>query len=446
MTSLRDDRLGLEREILEILAGASGIDDGVFGALARAFSRLCANGNAGIASLTGHGEGVAVLAAHPVPPAFDDEAWPADAALATLIASDTGASAPLGTYDFWLAAVGVAPGRHHLSGIAIRADDGTALGVLFTVGAIDTAFAKSPLLPLLCQRAARELQARAHRATLRANQLLYRTAAQIAGNRVLVHDRAGILRDVSPDDGANWPYVRELIIGRHFSESIPPGPAALFANAQRTVLDTGETWIGEYEIDLPQGRRWREIRVAAFDRDHTLSVIRDITEARLALQALRDSEMHKRAIVEALPDTLLVNDADGVYVEAPVVSEGAWRYDTIDALGKRFADVLPAPVATLFANGQAAVLRHRRTVPGRIRDRRGWQHTLARIPHGAARCPADVDDRARRHRAEACAGFAARQRVAAAQCRAARTGRHFLDRSRRARSSTATRRCGARSS
>jgi hypothetical protein len=75
MFSVRDDTRRLEREIL---TRAGGNDNGVFGALMRAFSLLCANGNAGIASLTGQGEGVAVLAAYPVPPAFDDEAWPAE--------------------------------------------------------------------------------------------------------------------------------------------------------------------------------------------------------------------------------------------------------------------------------------------------------------------------------------------------------------------------------
>ena len=353
MNSLHDDTRRSERAILELLAGTGG-GDATAGALAHAFSLLGNNGNGCLASLIG--DGVSVLAAYPVPPAFDQAAWPADAALASLLKAPGAASAPLGSYDFWLAAVGVPPGRHQLNGIAVRDDTGRPLGLLCCVGASDTSFASSPVLPVLLRRCAQELRAREEKAALHQDLQRYRAATQLAGCRVLLHDRAGILREVSAGDVPGWHWQPDSIVGHHFSERMPPGPAALFASAQRSVLDTNDTWVGEYEIDLPQGRRWRELRVAAFDADHTLAVIRDITDSHHALEALRHSELRSRAILDALPDTLLINDANGVYLEAPLVRGGAWQYDTVDALGKRFDEVLPPSIAAQFSAGQATVL------------------------------------------------------------------------------------------
>ncbi|MEI2781884.1 MAG: PAS domain S-box protein [Candidatus Competibacter sp.] len=71
--------------------------------------------------------------------------------------------------------------------------------------------------------------------------------------------------------------------------------------------------------------------------------MRDITERRRSEQALRESAARLRAIVNAVPDVLLVLDEDGRYVE--ILSQTQLLYtDPAVLKGRLIADVLPADV------------------------------------------------------------------------------------------------------
>ena len=71
--------------------------------------------------------------------------------------------------------------------------------------------------------------------------------------------------------------------------------------------------------------------------------MRDITERRRSEQALRESAARLRAIVNAVPDVLLVLDEDGRYVE--ILSQTQLLYTDPTVLkGRLIADVLPADV------------------------------------------------------------------------------------------------------
>lgn len=349
MATLREDPTV---KVLELLAASGG--DSAFGALAEAFARLGGYAEAGIAQLMP--AGVVVLASYPLPQAYDDEPRPPDGVLRHILDAPGGAAVALAPGDFWLAPG--APGDMHrqLHGIAVRAEDGTPLGLLFGLAATASEFVAPPVLPLLLSRAVAELRQHAALAAQQSATELYRRAVEIAGHRALLHDRDGVLREVSVGESVSWPYARERILGEHFSKWMPQRPAALFDAARAGVLASGQTWSGEYEIEIQGVTRTREMRIARFDDEHTLTVIHDITDIRMATQALLASETRTRAILEALPDTLLVNDANGVYVEKPLVAPGAWRYVLHEALGKRFEDVLPPHVAALLRGAQIRVL------------------------------------------------------------------------------------------
>lgn len=349
MATLREDPTV---QVLELLASSGG--DSAFGALAEAFARLGGYTEAGIAQLTP--AGVVVLASYPHLQAYDDDPHVPDRVLARILDAPAGIGVALAPGDFWRApgTPGAAPA--HLHGIAVRDADGLPLGLLFGLAAAPSSFSAPPVLALLLTRAAAELHQHASHSALQSAADLYQRAAELAGHRVLLHDRDGILVEINSGESRFWPYARERILGAHYSTWMPPGPAAIFEAARLAVVDTGQAWVGEYEIEIQGGMRTREMRVARFDRDHTLTVIHDVTDARLATQALRASETRTRAMLEALPDALLINDADGVYVEKPHMAPGAWRSLHHDSLGKRFEDVLPSRVAAVLRGAQSAVL------------------------------------------------------------------------------------------
>lgn len=303
MPTLRED---LTSAVLELLAANGG--EASFGALAHAFSVLGAQPLSGLAQVV---DGrYTVLATHPLPQACDDDPHVPDAALDAVLAATGIASVALPPDSRWRRAAQLTAGPAWLNGVAVR--DGTLPhGVLFGVAPAPLEDFPQPTLALVLQRADVELAQHREREQRRRLADLYRCASELAGQRVLLHDARGILVALSTGDTGHWPYARDRLLGQHFAASLPPGPAALFAAAHRQVLADGATWTGEYDIEFATGVRTREMQVARFDAEHTLTVIRDVTESRRTTRALRDSEARLRKLVELAPVGIFWTDPTG---------------------------------------------------------------------------------------------------------------------------------------
>lgn len=213
MASLRADQTA---DALALLAGVAGAS--AFGALAAAFVGLGPYACGGLLRRTA--QGCAVLATAPLPQVYDDEPPPADIALAELLAAADAVSVALPAQAFWRAGE---PGAHasHLNGIAIRDDDGQVLGAFFHVGPATTAFVAHPALPVLLRRAAAELRELAARDAARRTTELYQRALELAGERALLHDRHGVLVELSHGELPFWPHRPEQLLGGHYATQVP---------------------------------------------------------------------------------------------------------------------------------------------------------------------------------------------------------------------------------
>lgn len=303
MPTLRDDVTGA---VLELLAASGG--EASFGALAHAFGVL---GAQPLSVLAQYVDGrCVVLASHPLPQACDDEPLVPDAALDAVLAATGTTSVALPPDSRWRRAAQLPTGPAWLNGVAVH--DGTLPhGVLFGVARTPLDDLPPPALAVILQRAAVELAQHREREQRRRLADLYRCASELAGQRVLLHDARGILVALSTGDTGHWPYARDRLLGQHFTASLPPEPAALFAAAHRQVLADGAPWTGEYDIEFATGVRTREMHVARFDAEHTVTVIRDVTESRRTTRALRDSEARLRRLVELAPVGIFWTDPEG---------------------------------------------------------------------------------------------------------------------------------------
>src|SRR5262249_48117181 len=76
-------------------------------------------------------------------------------------------------------------------------------------------------------------------------------------------------------------------IGRTVRDVMPPALVSTLMEAIERACDSPEAVVVEYELPL-DGMRHFEARLVRVDADRVLSIVRDVTEARRALQINRD--------------------------------------------------------------------------------------------------------------------------------------------------------------
>ncbi len=149
-----------------------------------------------------------------------------------------------------------------------------------------------------------------------------------------------------------WNKTRDEIIGRKFLELIPP-------SARQSVLGSIERRNGgvqshEHPVTLADGgigwQHW--VNHAILDAHGRVvelqGVGRDITDRKLAENALIDSEASKSAILRAIPDLMFVLRRDGTYVDFHSRDIQLLYAPPDGFLGKRIQDVLPPVLAATF--------------------------------------------------------------------------------------------------
>ena len=78
---------------------------------------------------------------------------------------------------------------------------------------------------------------------------------------------------------------------------------------------------------------------------HFLTYIKDVTDRKLAEQALQESNKRNQAILRALPDMMFLQNKEGTYLDYYARDLGALFVPPESFLGKKVRDTLPAELA-----------------------------------------------------------------------------------------------------
>ena len=101
-----------------------------------------------------------------------------------------------------------------------------------------------------------------------------------------IHDLDGKFVDLHAAHPEQWHLPSTSVVGMHISQTLPPEQAARFRPAQELVLASGKLIQGEYQIPDPAGgKRYREFRMVPYGTEHTLTLIRDVTDRHRAEEA-----------------------------------------------------------------------------------------------------------------------------------------------------------------
>src|SRR5215217_1175891 len=105
------------------------------------------------------------------------------------------------------------------------------------------------------------------------------------------------------DEGKLYVPPKEFI-GRNLREIMPPELAGPMLDTITRALDTGETQLIEYSLPMPEDVLDFEARLVTCGLGEILSVVRDVTERKLAERKLRESEERFRLLAENARDVI----------------------------------------------------------------------------------------------------------------------------------------------
>ena len=233
-------------------------------------------------------------------------------------------------------------------------------------------------------------------------------------NPLIVFDRDGRI-EVANDAllaGLNMP--KERVLGQPSSQLgntflTPDGLAVAPADLPSIRALRGEEFDGELQVQRADGRRgWLHISAAPV-RDETGTVTgvilatRDVTPERQARDELRASEARNRALLDAIPDSIYVNDRDGVLLDFKLPSDGRPMLFGPEVIGRRIDELWPSELAARLLRMANAALDSGevQTVEYEVPTPVGPAYREARVvPYGDDRILALVRDVDARKKAE----------------------------------------------
>ncbi len=109
----------------------------------------------------------------------------------------------------------------------------------------------------------------------------------------------------------------EKIAGKLIQEVLPPDAATVLVRALREILGGARTAVAEYGIQLPQGERRFEARLAPLFESQVVAVVRNVTQRcraeadlRDALKRVGDEKARTEAVLASIGDGISIQDLD----------------------------------------------------------------------------------------------------------------------------------------
>ncbi len=196
-----------------------------------------------------------------------------------------------------------------------------------------------------------------------------RSRERLAGNEARLREaqHIGRMGNWSWDVGSgaiHWSDEIYRIFGRspetfrptyeRFIAMLHPDDVARVSAAEQAAFSSGRKHSIDYRVLLPDGSiQWvHEEAVADFDKRGRVlrlsGTVQDITERRKAEQALRESEMRFKAVLDNSPTMIYVKDLQGRYLFVNKTFSELFGIGSAAAKGRRDHEILPAAVADIL--------------------------------------------------------------------------------------------------
>ena len=122
-----------------------------------------------------------------------------------------------------------------------------------------------------------------------------------------VLDRDGYYHKVAPSENARISSIRQKLVGQRVQDTLPGPIAALALSSISKALDTGNKVEVEYPLEGKNRTVWFAGTVNPLAEDKVLWVVRDISDTKLAAEAIKESEARFRNLVEHSPQAVALH-------------------------------------------------------------------------------------------------------------------------------------------
>lgn len=154
---------------------------------------------------------------------------------------------------------------------------------------------------------------------------------------MFLQDRNFVYLDFHATDPQSLLAPPEHFLGRPMDQVLPPELAETFAGKFQAAGQTGEIQTVEYELTVGGFTRCYEGRIVLCDRDRFLTIIRDITERRLAEATLK----RQAQIINQIHESVIATDLEGRVTFWNQGAERMFGYATEEAVGRPISDFYP---------------------------------------------------------------------------------------------------------
>jgi len=142
----------------------------------------------------------------------------------------------------------------------------------------------------------------------------------------------------------------DQMIGKQVAEILPPDLAHLTERKIRETLDSGHLQTFEYSLTLKDQKHFFEARMITSGTDSVLAFIYDITEHKVAEEALRGSETKHRALFEAIADSVfLIDQKSGNILDVNPAASRQYGFSHDEFVLMNAVDVSAEPEQTVIA-------------------------------------------------------------------------------------------------
>ncbi|MBI4789941.1 MAG: PAS domain S-box protein [Chloroflexi bacterium] len=212
---------------------------------------------------------------------------------------------------------------------------------------------------------------------LRESEARYRLLAENSTDLIARHDPDGSFLYVSPACRTLLGYEPDEMVGRSVAEFCHPDDLEEIRRARSAVLRQLDMYTFTYRFRRKNGEfAWLEATSRGVRNNGTrivseiVSVSRDITRRKQAEKQLRESEAKNRALLEALPDAIMLLSSNGAILDYKPAKQTAGNGHAGPTTSPQVIETIMRQAKQAQLTGETQVVEYQtRSEGGQLRDR-----------------------------------------------------------------------------